>query len=194
MPPLAAAGWYDDGPVDLGGQFPCLEAGSALCTVLPTIELGELVPLLEAALAPLKLNPITLPMLLALSEFEARPELVLPLLPEFLQGDAIAVGTLVRAACLASLAGAAAEAKQLLRRQIMPRVHRINAYHVETLGLIVAIDPICGLQALRATRPRDIASDEEEFGGRRPLFAEAYRTVNRAAKAKRLAESETATD
>jgi hypothetical protein len=184
--PLVAGGWYDDGPVDLVGQFPSLAEGSSLRQELPGIELSELVTLLERELSPLPLNAITLPILLDLTEFEQRPELVLPLLPLVADDRALASSVLARAAWLAFKAGVVSEARRLLRLRIMPEAYRIPHFDNVTLDRIVQIDPSRGLRVLRATRPKNVRSEDRERGYRLKLIAEAYRLLGRNVKSKKL--------
>lgn len=195
---LVASKWYDDGAIDLVGQFACLEPDSALRKSLPTVDLSELPSMCETAFAPVPLNSLTLPMLLDLPEFESRLELVLPLLPRLMDREPMAIASLVRAAWLAYKAGETAEATRLLRLRVVPEIHCIPGYDYKTLGILVKIDPINGLKALRATRPRHnwelvgsnrVRSDEQEPKNRRDLFAEAYQMIGRINKAKRLAEN-----
>src|SRR5215218_11021869 len=80
VPVLVAPGWYDDGPSDLGRSHPALEAGSPLRRRLAALPPGELAGELRRALKPARLDETTLPLVLALPELKARPELAVPLL------------------------------------------------------------------------------------------------------------------
>ncbi|MCB9652886.1 MAG: hypothetical protein H6729_01990 [Deltaproteobacteria bacterium] len=78
---LVAKDWYDDGPCDLASRHTALEDGSPFRTELETVLPEDFFELARVALAPLPLNELTLPLLVALPEVVRRGELVLELLP-----------------------------------------------------------------------------------------------------------------
>jgi hypothetical protein len=158
---------------------------------LPEVELGEVVPLLADALSPLALNALTLPLLLELPEFQARPQLVVPLLSRLQQSDGLGVATLVRAAELARQAGAIQDARWLVQKGAVPaflRSHRRTGYlALELLERLAALDPAAALRVLRSTRPRGVRRDvQEQDEDRRRILAQANAALGRAAQARRL--------
>ena len=183
---LVADDWYDDGAIDLGCRFSCLEEGSALRRVLPNVALAEVVSLFESALAPVPLNALTLPLVLDLPEFQSRPELLLPFLPRIERTDDLALDAVLRAAGLARRAGALPEARRLLRKQALPLSARNVDSLYEKFEEVVAIDPTLALRLIRASRPRGVRKDEQEEDYRRNLLAKALTALGRVAKANRL--------
>ena len=128
---LVATKWYDDGPYDLCGQLPCLREQSALRLQIPDVSLGDLIPLLERELAPLTINDLTLPLILALPEFESRPELIIPLQHAIDSATFLAYDTVVQAATLAMQAREHEFALQLLRNRLLHRRHWYWYYSVD---------------------------------------------------------------
>lgn len=196
VPALVAGAWYDDGAIELGTPLPWAADGSALRQALPEVELERLPPLLEEALDPLPLNALTLPPLLALAEFQARPELVLPLLPRIERSDGLAIEDTLRAAELGHQAGAERAARRLLRTRAVPallRWHRAwQDLPCDVLQRMVPIDPSLVLRVLRATRPPGVRSDQQElFAERRRLLAQVHTALGRPHQARRLAVDET---
>lgn len=188
---LVAADWYDDGSIDLGSRFACLADGSPLREALNTVEPSQLVALVEAALAPVPLNGLTLPLVVELPELDRRSELVLPLMARIEQCDGIGLEAAARAAAMAHRAGADAAARRLLRARAVPellRRHRRHAYLDEAaMSILAQADPSSALRVLRATRPRGVRKDEQETeDNRRRLLAAAHDALGRPAQAKRL--------
>ena len=172
--PLVAHEWYDDGAIDLGNRFPCLEEGSASRKALPRIPLSAVVPLFESAFAPVPLNSLTLPLVLDLPEFESRPELVRPLMPLIERRNDLSAEAVVRAADLAHRARALQDARRVLRMQttLLDRRYAHFSYLPDELfERILSIDPITALRVIRATRSRRVRKDEQEDGDRRQVLA-----------------------
>jgi len=193
VPTLLASRWYDDGPIDLTGQFTVLAEGSSLRASLAELDPAELPGKLEEALRPLGLNEHTLPMVLGLPEMDARPELVLALMPSLDRCEGLADETRLRAALLADRAGAREAARRLFGTRAVPyllRMHREqNWLDPRALGFLVDIDPGKALMILRATRPRGVRSLIGELSGER-LYAAARASdaLHRPAQALRLYE------
>jgi len=125
---LVSPRWYDDGPEDLAGQFRMLEDESTLRRSLAEIDPAKLVEELERELAPLPLNELTLPLVLALSEIESRPSLVLPLLPLLEAVPELPAPSLVRALRFACAAGGRDRVSKAL-------VQRLNADFLKAMQL-----------------------------------------------------------
>src|SRR5262249_7181856 len=87
VPTLVAREWYDDGPRDLSDRFQFLNEGSELRRSLATMAPEEFPAALERELAPLALNELTLPLIVALPELTVRPALLVALTP-FMRGIA----------------------------------------------------------------------------------------------------------
>lgn len=70
MPALVASDWYDDGPLDLGHRFACLEEGSELRRKLAAVHPADLIAELRRGLKPADLNEVTIPLVLDLPELQ----------------------------------------------------------------------------------------------------------------------------
>lgn len=103
--PLLAGHWYDDGPVDLTGAFQFLADGSAFRRGLATLEPDALIDELTARFAPLPLEGLALSLVIELPELEARPALIVPLVPRIEACTDLAFGPRLRAARIALEAG-----------------------------------------------------------------------------------------
>ncbi|MBI2393880.1 MAG: hypothetical protein HYV09_30185 [Deltaproteobacteria bacterium] len=114
-----AKNWYDDGPIDLAGQFPFLhDERSRLRRSMREIEPAEVVRLAAEAFEPRPLDALTIPLVLSLPEVDARPELALPLValltdPARGEGGPLSESLRLRAAELAHRAGDLARARAL---------------------------------------------------------------------------------
>jgi hypothetical protein len=147
--------------------------------------------MLEAAFDPLPLNALTLPLVLDLSELGDRPALVLPLLPYIEASKGLADGAWLRAARLAHRAGASGFTHRVLRRRAVPyllALHRRQDWlDIQTLDVLIDLEPSTALQVLRRTRPRGVRSDEAETAPeRRALLARAHEALGRPVRARRL--------
>ena len=194
VPRLVASDWYDDGPVDLGGRFAFLSDGSAFRASVASAAPAAFLAEARALFDPLPLGALTLPLLVALPELSARPELVGALLPSLATTDGVPLDTLARAwTLLAKTSEAAAQALVPRIAAAMRRAARHDADHWVGVALTGVVDacPSDVLRMLRATRPRGARSWENEDDPRRLELAaratEALRRPKAAAALYRLA-------
>jgi len=183
VPLLVASDWYDDGPVDLGGRLPYLLEGSALRKGLAEVPIEGLEALLEAHLAPLTVNELTLPTLLELPELDARPELGVGFvsLARSRGLDRLPEHVVLRLAELLHATGrhdlvdegwvlAAARRASMRDRGIPDR----------TLRKLAELFPSGTLALLRETRPKGVRKlADEHQAGRLMAAAEAMRALSR---------------
>ena len=172
VPTLVASRWYDDGPRDLGRQYPCLDEGSPLRRRLAMLHPGELIDELRRSLKPAGLDDSTLPLVLDLPELRQRPELAVPLLRRVAEHRAsLPDEALVTAAHLAEQAGAI----DLVRRHLLHplldslrRMYRAEACpELRTVDLVARLDPAGLLSVLRRTRRRSVHDWPDETDGDR---------------------------
>jgi len=76
LPTLVADEWYDDGAIDLDNGIECFKPKSAFRQVLKTLAPSLFEATFRAALAPLSINELTLPLLLTLSELKDNTSLI----------------------------------------------------------------------------------------------------------------------
>ena len=191
VPCLVAPDWYDDGPLDPCGRFEFLNDGSSFRKSLPDIDCEGLVARLEEEFEPLPLGSLALSLVLELSEFEKRPELIRPLLPRLEACKNLPDRAWMRAAHLARLAGALGFAHRVLReagvRHVLRTHRQFQWLDREAMTVLVELEPATALRVLRKTRPRGVGSDEgETCPDRLHYFARAYERLGREARAKRL--------
>ena len=191
---LVAPDWYDDGPQTVDVSFDCLQPGSALRQSLLSIAPDALKPTLRQAFAPQPLNGLTLPLIIDLPEFETRPELILPLLPQLEQSRGLFFRAWLRAAQLAHKAGAPGYARRVLKKQFLTKA---KFYFEEEYSLVddlgsalelwLQLDPSAVLRLLRQTRPTGIRRDKDEISKRRRHWlARAHAALGRYHRAKTL--------
>jgi hypothetical protein len=187
VPLLVASDWYDDGPVDLGGRLPYLLEGSALRTALATVPVEGLESLLEAHLAPLALNELTLPTLLDLPEIGARPELGVGFvtLARARGLDRLPEHVVLR---LADLLHAAGRHDLVDEGWVLAAARRASSSDHglpdRVLRKLAELFPSGTLALLRETRPRGVRSLADEYQGSRLVAAaEAMRALARERKA-----------
>jgi hypothetical protein len=188
---LVAPEWYDDGPRDLCERFAFLQRESAFRESLRHIPVADFRPALESMFDPLPLNDLTLPLILDLSEFDDRPELIVPLLPAIAAAGQLSVESVLRAAMLAHRAGADDFARRNLKAHAcdyLIRQWRRHGQFDETLvGSLADIEPAAALRVMRQTREKHVRSDEEEnWHPRRRLLATIYDRLGRPTLAARL--------
>ena len=191
VPCLVAPDWYDDGPSDPCGRFEFLHDGSSFRKSLPDIDWDRLVARLEEEFDPLPLDSLALSLVLEISEFEQRPELIRPLLPGLEACKGLPNRTMMRAAHLAHLAGARGFAHRVLRDVGVPyllRTHRqFRSLDRDAMAVLVELEPATALRVLRKTRPSGVGSDKAETSPeRRRYLARAYANLGRDAWASRL--------
>ena len=187
---LVGAEWYDDGPVDLCGRFPALEDGSAFRRTLPTVALDEVRLLVTEAFAPLSINSLTLAMLVDLSEFEERPELVLPFIADLQKCEGLSCsqwGQVIE--CLIK-AGAETAAVRLVRQRVVSVYQRESVRerrgHLRWLSAIARVDAATAMWAFRKSRQRFVRRDADEPEERKQLLATILRRLGRKKKAEAL--------
>jgi hypothetical protein len=152
---LVSSDWYDDGPLDLTGDFRALDS-------LPWREMTEpaLVGRLRGALSPHELDARTLPMILAVPAFDLRPTLARPLLPLVAASRFLPLETVARAAHLAREAGEEGMARTLVTERVLPALARRSedtCWDDEILSLLAHFHPsaLLGMQRReRRTLPR----------------------------------------
>ncbi|HEY2514726.1 MAG TPA: hypothetical protein VGI39_27865, partial [Polyangiaceae bacterium] len=197
VPRLVAPDWYDDGPVDLGGRFAFLEAGSAFRASVAAAAPADFVAAATSAFAPLPLGALTLPLLIALPELDERPELAVPLLAILDGVGDVPLPTLVRASELVLRAGQGGAISRDLRRRLtkLPPVAEdgLRGWLGRALGLLIELSPSDALRFLRETRARGVRTWRDEHDVLRLEFAarayEALRRPGLAATLRRQAES-----
>jgi hypothetical protein len=169
VPTLVASDWYDDGALDLGHRFACLEENSELRRKLATIRPGDLIAELRRSLKPARLNEVTLPLVLDLPELRERPELVVPLLRPAAECRNLPDETFVNAAHLGLQAGA----DDLVRRLLVPRVADYLRHWIRTpwrrdlraIEVLLRLDPIRLMEALRRIRAQSARDWSEMVDG-----------------------------
>jgi hypothetical protein len=180
---LVSTDWYDDGPVDLCGSFAFLAVGSAFRRALPTTPAATFAADLGRAFAPLPLGAIALPLVVALPEVEARPDLLLALVPHLESTRDLSVETLGAAAHLLARAGEEGALARLAPRiveAVRAALARGGDHAIETLGAVIELAPTEGLRTLRATRERGVRRWEEEKDPKRiEMAARAYAALRR---------------
>ncbi len=163
---LVASDWYDDGSVDVAGRFALREE-----SVLD--ELGQragqpLLDLLEQQLAPLGLNAVTWPLVVALPLPADRRELFETWLAA-MSAD-VALDTKARAAERAWNAGSRAAVRRFLHRAVLPDLERQVAarrsVYTPLLDILTELGmPGLTLRLLRLSRQRGVRrfADEPEL-------------------------------
>ena len=179
VPTLVASDWYDDGPLDLGHRFACLEENSELRRKLTTIRPGDLIAELRRHLKPAHLNEVTLPLVLDLPELRERPELVVPLLKPVAEHRNLPDKSVINAAVLGLQAGA----DDLVRRLLVPRL--IDHLHQwirspwrrdrRAVDVLVQLDPVRLMEMLRRIRAKSARDWPEVTDG--VLLESAARTL-----------------
>jgi len=184
VPRLVSPDWYDDGPVDLGERFPFLQDGAPFRQALATSTPVSFVDEATRLFAPLPLGALTLPLLVALPEVDARPELLLPLLPKLAAADGLPVVTLARALGLLARTPEAAAASRVLVPRVVAGLRRTGDHEhgwlEDALRSVVGTCPSDALRLLRATRARGVRSwGDEDDPGRLEMAARATEALRR---------------
>jgi nucleotide-binding universal stress UspA family protein len=183
VPTLVAPEWYDDGPEDLTNGFPTLATGTPFRDSLPTTPLEGFAARCAAALAPVGVNALTLPLLLALPEMEERPELVLPLLPAIERMDPADPHWVLALRHLERI-GEDDRIARLLRRHAVPFLQSLGGEtDAQVMEPLVRLQPSLALRALRQTRRRGFRSLEDEHPERRYWGARALESLHRPQQA-----------
>lgn len=188
---LVSSDWYDDGPLDLCDRIACLRDGSEFRAALETVEPHDLRNLVTAALDPMPINSLSLSQLLALPEFDSRPELVLPLLPDIDKADGLSAELWQRLAVRLHRAGTTQVAHRIVERRLVPLAierHAEFQWLNTSIALTVAeIMPSVAIRLIRATRDRGVRRDSDETeGDRKRVLGTAYQQLGREKKAAAL--------
>jgi hypothetical protein len=184
VPRLVAPDWYDDGPVDLGGRFPFLKDGAPFRAAIPTMAPAAFAEEARHLFAPLALSALTLPLLVELPEIDARPEILVPLLPALESAEGLPLETVARAVGLLARTPAAAAASRALVPVIVAGLRRAgDDEHGWLEGAVKSVVDACpgdALRLLRATRARRVRTWADEHDYRRlELAARAYEALRR---------------
>ncbi|MFL6196803.1 MAG: hypothetical protein ACJ75H_21650 [Thermoanaerobaculia bacterium] len=172
IPVLVATDWYDDGPRDLGRRFEALDDGSPLRRKLASIRPGELLDELRRSLKPAGLNEATLPLVLALPELQARPELAVPLLRLVAEARSMPDEPFALAAHLGLRAGA----RDMVRRLFLQRLSEVVRGSIREMWqrtnpraeeVLLQLDPGRLLILLRQTRGDGVRGWLDEIDGNR---------------------------
>ena len=176
---------------ELTRRFPALKKGSPLRKRLATLPPSELLGELRRALKPARLDELTLPLVLGLSELEERPELIVPLLRQVAEYPTLPDFSLITAAWLGVEAGYG----ELVRRRLLERVIDYLrpacllgcCVHGRALDVAVRLDPARILDLLRRTRLSPVRHWIEEVEGNRLEFAaRALQALHRPRQAQAL--------
>lgn len=191
VPRLLAPDWYDDGPVDITGQFDVLADGSSFREALLRVPPAELPALLAAAFGRPKLDEVLAPMVLALPELAGRLDLARTLVAVVRHPERLPLQACRLLSAQLTQAGAASEAAALLAEPMAAallqqhREHRWMAF--DALDELARLAPSRVLELLRRTRDRGVRSWEAESEPERLLAAgTAIQALHRPAQALRL--------
>jgi hypothetical protein len=188
VPRLVAPDWYDDGTMDVAGRFPFLQDGAEFRAALATLTPSAFVDEATRLFAPLPLGALTLPLLVTLKEVEARPELLVPLLPVLASSEGLPLDTVARAAGLLAKTPEATTAARALVPRIVARLAQAaddaQGWLQAAVASVVEACPVETLRLLRQTRPRNVHGWNEEHDHRRlEMAARAYDTLHRPRQA-----------
>ena len=172
---LVAPDWYNDGAYDLGVSFDREDSPVRQAIAAATEE--TLVASLAQALDPIGLTDTALALVIELSELEARPQLVRPLLPMLERYESqLAPSTLVTAAFLAHEAGLHEYAARIVVKRLPNWLvrevqrHGVSSYPASrALEMLIEYQPASALNVLRQTRTRQVRSDDDEWQDERLL-------------------------
>ncbi len=203
VPNLAAKDWYDDGAIEMESLWNLQsedcpvrvllrsEAADAVLEKLQNL-IGQRVEL-ESLLDPL----------LAVQEFQDRPDLFPPFANRFGLRESVPFKTRFRLAVLSQKAGNRQSARRILDslkpNEIVAQLKRseccsCNMFHQignyeEVLDLLNAYNPSLALRVLRGTRSGDITRDEEErLIPRRTALAKIHQLLGRDHLARKLTQ------
>ena len=152
--------WYDDGPEDLTGQFKFLEDGSDFRRELLGQHAERVIEQIAEAFAPLLVAGHTLALVIALSEFDHNPHLIVPLMPLLDELTDVPLETRLRAAEIATKAGRADLAAARLGPDLDAHLRALHRQHrhvdKDQLDKLVVASPSRALAFLRDTRERGV--------------------------------------
>ncbi len=186
---LVSPDWYDDGSIDVVGRFAFLQDRGFLDS-LSSVALGDVVSMMQAALAPLTLNELTLPLFLNLDVFTSRPELIRPLYPLVVHSERLEPWHLLR---VVDLLIACKEGGLIAR--LSPRLTKLAMYAhrnwdagsvARVVEALAVASPSQALSILRKTRPQGVRTWSQEDSHRLYAGALANWTLHRPKQAERL--------
>ncbi|MEM9455131.1 MAG: hypothetical protein AAGF11_13200 [Myxococcota bacterium] len=191
VPTLVAREWYDDGSVDIAGQFGELEEGSDFRTALDTVPPEGLAALVARTFGRAKVDEILAPMLVALPELAARPVLAASLLPLLRHPARLPTASCVVYARMLAQAGAVDRVRSLFVEPLVNALHRSHREQEwmdpDIVEFLARCAPSRALQLLRKTRGRGVRSwDDEERVERLIAASIAMETLRRPGQALRL--------
>ncbi|WP_266222204.1 hypothetical protein [Paraliomyxa miuraensis] len=177
IPRLLAPDWYDDGPVDIVGQLAALDEGSSFREALREVPPATLPQLVARVLDTPKLDEAIAPMVIALPEIGARPELGLPLLGLVRHPERLPLPACQRLAHLLVDAGAESRARDVLAepfvRALMLQHRQHRWMNPDALEQLAGFAPSRVLEVLRRTRPRGVRRWDDEASTDRLMAAGA---------------------
>lgn len=184
---LVMRGWYDDGPVDIGGLLDFLKADSEFMRSVAKIPVGQLRVEIERRMSPQKLSPTLIPAVVDAIPDDRRSEIVYAFAEEILICDDLGTRFKLSASKLLRTNGHVATSRRIMDR-LMCRRHAQRAWdgwwRSSIAEELVAVgEPSLALRTLRAGpygRPRDWGDDEKR------IAASAYEALRRPAQAKKM--------
>jgi hypothetical protein len=182
---LVAPRWYDDGPIDFASEHAALKEGSRFRHSLKTVKARHVLQATSDALAPLPLNELTLPRILALPELSGRPELVVLFLPLAKQ-TALSLTAVVAFVEVLLKAGDLNTdfAARWVHEAALREVNVHDHWTFTAVELLVRIAPARALDVLRRTRDKDVRRWADDWDGwRLRLVALAHEGLHRRNKA-----------
>ncbi len=193
VPLLVADQWYDDGSVDVAGQFGEFKEGSDFRTALAAVAPEGLAALIARTFGRAKVDEILAPMLIALPELTARPALAAALLLLLRHPARLPVDTCVAYGYLLARSGAIDHVRSLFAEPLMNALlqrHREHGWmEHKMLEFFARCAPHRALQLLRRTRERGVRSwNDEHHTGRLVAASIAMEGLRRPAQALRLCQ------
>jgi hypothetical protein len=189
---LVETGWYDDGPVDLTGRFPCFAEGSEFRRSLRALPPSEFRDLLREALTPDPIDSGTLPLVLYLPELDDHPQLVLGLSDAIRAAAQLPSDCRMRAAHLLRRAGSPKLAREVLEPILRSsrEVHRMCEWRSTLMDELIELgEPHTAIRVLYRTRPKGVHRwQDEDVWNRLPAAIRAFEALNRRGMARRLRE------
>lgn len=191
VPRLLAPDWYDDGPVDITGQFDVLSDDSSFRQALLRATPLELPALLTQAFGRPKLDEVLAPMVIALPELGGRPDLARTLLGLVRHPERLPLAACQQLAGQLTYVGEATEAAAVLAEPMAAALLQQHRQHqwmaFDALDELARLAPSRALELLRRTRDRGVRSWEAESQMERLLAAgAAMQALRRPAQALRL--------